>query len=82
VSADVPSRCLLLICGSLRAESTNSALLRTVESLLPGDVDTDAYGDMGELPHFNPDDDVDPLPLAVSDLRQRIARAKAALSCC
>ena len=79
MSADVPSRCLLLICGSLRAESTNSALLRTVESLLPGDVDTDAYGDMGELPHFNPDDDVDPLPLAVSDLRQRIARATAIL---
>jgi NAD(P)H-dependent FMN reductase len=37
------------------------------------------YGDMGELPHFNPDDDVDPLPPAVSDLRQRIARATAIL---
>jgi NAD(P)H-dependent FMN reductase len=69
----------LLICGSLRAESTNSALLRTVESLLPGHVHADSYGGMAELPHFNPDEDVDPLPAVVADLRQRIGRATAIL---
>jgi len=79
VSTDVSSRCLLLICGSLRAESTNSALLRTVEALLPNDVDADSYNAMADLPHFNPDDAIDPLPPAVSDLRQRIARATAIL---
>src|SRR3954453_776013 len=73
------SRHLLLICGSLRAESTNSSLLRTVESLLPGHVVADAFEAMGQLPHCNPDHDVDPLPAAVIDLRARIQRADAIL---
>jgi NAD(P)H-dependent FMN reductase len=75
----ITSSSLLLICGSLRAESTNGALLRTVESLLPDDVEADAYGEMARLPHFNPDDDVDPLPDAVSELRRRIANSTAIL---
>jgi len=73
------ARCLLLICGSLRSESTNGALLRTVETLLPDGVESDSYGAMADLPHFNPDDDVDPLPEAVADLRHRIERATAIL---
>jgi len=39
----------------------------------------DSYEGMGQLPHFNPDDDVDPLPDAVIDLRARIAAATAIL---
>jgi NAD(P)H-dependent FMN reductase len=70
---------LLLICGSLRSQSTNGALLRTVESLLGDDAVADWYDGMGQLPHFNPDDDVDPLPAAVIDLRTRIASATAIL---
>src|SRR3954466_13538020 len=73
------TRHLLLICGSLRAESTNSSLLRTVESLLPDDVVADAFEAMGRLPHFNPDHDVDPLPATVIDLRARIQHADAIL---
>src|SRR3954447_4770912 len=70
---------LLLICGSLRSQSTNSALLRTVASLVHDDVMAGSYEGMGQLPHFNPDDDVDPLPVAVIDLRSRIAAASAVL---
>src|SRR3954447_6182426 len=70
---------LLLISGSLRSHSTNSALLRTVQSLVTDRVVVDSYDGMGELPHFNPDDDVDPLPAAVIDLRARIGRADAIL---
>ncbi|WP_264767108.1 hypothetical protein [Nocardia aurantia] len=36
---------------------------------------------MRELPHFNPDDDQDPLPPAVVDLRQGIEAAAALLIC-
>ncbi|WFR71093.1 NAD(P)H-dependent oxidoreductase [Prescottella defluvii] len=36
---------------------------------------------MTELPHFNPDEDRDPLPPAVYDLRQRIAAAAGLLIC-
>ena len=72
-------RCLLLICGSLRAGSSNEALLRTAASLLPSGVATDLFDGMGRLPHFNPDDDLDPLPAAVVDLRARIGAADAIL---
>jgi chromate reductase, NAD(P)H dehydrogenase (quinone) len=70
---------LLLICGSLRSGSTNEAMLRTVASLLPPDVIADKYDGMGQLPHFNPDDDQDPLPATVVELRERIAAADAIL---
>jgi chromate reductase, NAD(P)H dehydrogenase (quinone) len=73
------ARRLLLICGSLRSGSTNEALLRTVVSLLPADVTADPYDGPARLPHFNPDDDHDPLPSAVVDLRARIADADAIL---
>jgi chromate reductase len=69
----------MLICGSLRSGSTNEALLRTVVSLLSSDVDADLYDGMQSLPHFNPDDDQDPLPPAVADLRSKIAAADAIL---
>ena len=36
---------------------------------------------MTDLPHFNPDDDHDPLPHAVADLRARIGAADAVLIC-
>ncbi len=48
---------LLLIAGSLRAGSTNIALLRTMEALAPAGVTTLLYEGLGRLPHFNPDDD-------------------------
>jgi NAD(P)H-dependent FMN reductase len=48
---------LLLISGSLRGGSTNSATLRTAAALAPAGVEVEIYDGMGRLPHFNPDDD-------------------------
>jgi chromate reductase len=48
---------LLLISGSLRGGSTNSATLRTAAALAPTGVEAEIYDGMGRLPHFNPDDD-------------------------
>jgi len=70
---------VLLISGSLRAGSTNTAVLRTAAALPPAGVEPDLYQDLGHLPHFNPDDDTDPLPAPVSLLRQRIRAADAVL---
>jgi chromate reductase len=72
---------LLTVCGSLRGRSTNSAVLRTVPAVAPTDVEVDSYDRLGDLPHFNPDDDRDPLPAAVADLRERLGRADAVLLC-
>jgi NAD(P)H-dependent FMN reductase len=75
-----PAR-VLLICGSLRAASTNAAVLATARVVAPEGVETAVYEGMAALPHFNPDDDVAPLPPTVDDLRTRIAGAEAVLIC-
>jgi NAD(P)H-dependent FMN reductase len=70
-----------LISGSLRGMSSNSALLRTAAALMPAGWRAVSYQAMADLPHFNPDDDRDPLPPAVDGLRQRIEAAAAILIC-
>jgi NAD(P)H-dependent FMN reductase len=72
---------ILLISGSLRAGSSNSALLRTAATLMPEGFRAVTYAGMADLPHFNPDDDRDPLPAAVVDLRRAIEDAAALLIC-
>ncbi len=66
---------LLLVSGSLRASSTNTAVLRTAQALVPDGVVADLYGGVADLPHFNQDDDVDPLPPAVARLRDALHAA-------
>jgi chromate reductase len=69
---------LLLISGSLRDGSTNTALLRTAHAM---DADTELYEGMRALPHFSPDDDHDDLPAAVRELRAAAGRVEAILVC-
>jgi chromate reductase len=69
---------LLLISGSLRDGSTNTALLRTAHAI---DADTELYEGMRALPHFSPDDDHDVLSAAVRELRAATGRAEALLVC-
>lgn len=72
---------ILLISGSTRHASGNTAALRTALAMAPGGVSAELYGGLVSLPAFNPDDDHDPLPPAVADLRARIASADAVLFC-
>ena len=69
---------LLLISGSLRDGSTNTAMLRTAHAI---DPDTELFPAMGALPHFSPDDDGDDLPAAVAELRAAVGRVDAILVC-
>jgi len=73
-----PTR-LLLITGSTRRHSTNTAALETARELL-GDR-ASLYAELAELPAFNPDDDHEPLPPAVAELRAAIAAAGAVVFC-
>lgn len=73
-----PTR-VLMIPGSLRAGSTNTALLRTAEAVAPEGTTALVYAGLGDLPLFNPDEDTEPLNPAVSELRIRIAGADALL---
>jgi chromate reductase, NAD(P)H dehydrogenase (quinone) len=73
---------VLLISGSLRGGSTNSATVRTAAALAPEGVEATIYDGMGRLPHFNPDDDpadgVGP-GAEVAALRAALAEADALL---
>jgi NAD(P)H-dependent FMN reductase len=73
------TRRVLLVSGSLRTRSTNAAALRSARSVAPDNVAAELYGGMGGLPHFNPDDDAEPLHPAVADLRLQIRSADAVL---
>jgi len=66
---------LLAISGSLRAASTNSTLLRAAHLLAPNGMVIEHYEGLGGLPHFNPDLDVDPPPLAVAAWREAVRLA-------
>jgi chromate reductase, NAD(P)H dehydrogenase (quinone) len=69
---------ILLISGSTRSASTNSAFVRTAAAI---DERAVLYDGLSALPHFNPDDDVDPLAPRVAELRAAIARSDAVLFC-
>lgn len=72
---------ILAISGSLRAASSNTALLRAAAVLAPSGVEIVVYDGLAGLPPFNPDLDPDPvqegvaLPPPVQDLRARLRAA-------
>lgn len=74
---------LLLVCGSLRAGSTNAAALTTARSLAPEGLEAELYEGLADLPHFNPDED--PIgggpPAPAAALRRAIGEADGILFC-
>ncbi|HTJ58113.1 MAG TPA: NADPH-dependent FMN reductase [Devosiaceae bacterium] len=63
---------ILTISGSLRAASSNSAVLEAVGLLAPSEIEIVRYAGLGSLPHFNPDLDTDAPPASVIELRQLV----------
>lgn len=74
-------RRVLVISGSTRSASTNSAFCRTAVACAPRGIEVAMSADCAGLPHFNPDDDRYPLPDAVSELRTAVAAADGVLFC-
>ena len=74
---------VLLLPGSLRAGSTNAAVLRTAAAVAAADVETAFYDGAASLPHFSPDDDPDggPVHPAVDALRCALWATDAVLIC-
>jgi chromate reductase, NAD(P)H dehydrogenase (quinone) len=70
---------VLLLCGSLRQGSTNGALLATAQAVAPDGVEAVWFDGVAGLAHFNPDDDAEPLPAGVADLRRSLGAADALL---
>jgi chromate reductase len=72
---------ILAICGSLRARSSNLSLLHATESLTRDSCEFTYFEGLGELPHFNPDLDVDGVPAPVAQLRASIRYADGIVIC-
>jgi len=66
---------ILALCGSLRRQSANRALLEALVGLAPAGVAVHLHPSLGLMPAFSPDDDLDPLPATVAALRHAIADA-------
>jgi chromate reductase len=72
---------ILLVSGSTRAASTNTAALRTMHGLAVSNVSTELYDGLSELPAFNPDRDTEEPPPPVAALRAAIDGVDAVLFC-
>lgn len=75
----VPIR-LLGISGSLRQGSHNTAVLRSLATLLEGKADLQLYP-LDDVPLYNADLDGDALPAPVQQLKQAIAQAQGLVIC-
>lgn len=69
---------ILAISGSLRAGSSNTALLHAMAALAPAGAEVSLYGGLSDLPHFNPDLDPESIS-AVVEFRARLAAADGVL---
>lgn len=68
---------ILAISGSLRANSSNHKLLNKIASMIPGDIDFTVYKDLGNLPHFNDEENYE----IVHQWRSMIQEADGILIC-
>jgi chromate reductase len=69
-----PTYRLLAISGSLRKQAFSRAVLLALADATASEAEFD-YADIGELPHFDQDLYVEPLPAAVARFRRQIAAA-------
>ena len=66
---------VLAISGSLRADSHNTRLLRHLARHAPEGVEIELWESLRAIPPYDADDDVEPAPAAVAELRDRVAAA-------
>jgi chromate reductase, NAD(P)H dehydrogenase (quinone) len=66
---------ILAIAGSLRRDSHNARLLRHVAEQAPAGVEVEIWDGLREIPPYDEDDDTDPAPPSVAELRAAIAGA-------
>jgi chromate reductase, NAD(P)H dehydrogenase (quinone) len=70
---------ILAICGSLRARSSNAALLDAAVLVAPNGVSIERSESIASLPHFNPDTEMTALPETVAAFRRAVGDADALL---
>lgn len=69
---------IVALCGSLRSESVNAALLNAAASLAPSEMTISLFQRLGEFPLFNPDKEY-PSPAPVRDCIDQLTSADGVL---
>ncbi|MGC4034673.1 MAG: NADPH-dependent FMN reductase [Chitinophagaceae bacterium] len=72
---------ILGISGSLSTTSANATLLSLIGDLLGDEVDFSIYNGIGQLPHFNPETDIQPANTEVQRFRDELKDADAIIVC-
>ncbi|MDN4605700.1 NAD(P)H-dependent oxidoreductase [Paenibacillus sp. F6_3S_P_1C] len=72
---------ILAISGSLRNQSSNTLLMHAMMKLAPANLKFEVYDGLNDLPHFNPDLDIQEGPLAVQNLRAQLQQSDGVLIC-
>ncbi|TPI12655.1 NADPH-dependent FMN reductase [Mesorhizobium sp. B4-1-1] len=73
---------ILAISGSLRAASTNSALVAALAANAPPDCRVAVYDGLGRLPIFNPDDEGERTPAEAARLIDAVTRSHGIIVSC
>ncbi|TPJ70706.1 NADPH-dependent FMN reductase [Mesorhizobium sp. B2-6-2] len=73
---------IIAISGSLRAASTNSALIAALAANAPTDCRVEVYDGLGRLPIFNPDDEGARTPPEAARLIEAVTRADGIVVSC
>jgi NAD(P)H-dependent FMN reductase len=68
---------ILAISGSLRSQSSNTAILRAAKVVAASGIEIDVFDRLGALPHFNADFDEVGVPEPVARFRAQVAAADA-----
>ncbi len=71
---------IIAISGSLRTNSSNSKIIQTIAGLST-EVDFIISNIIGDLPHFNPDNDKNKTPEIVKTWREQIKKADGVIIC-
>ncbi|WP_343523636.1 NADPH-dependent FMN reductase [Pedobacter sp.] len=66
---------IFAISGSTKSSSTNALYILAISSLLGKDVEVSTIPTIADIPHFNPDLDLENQPKVVSDLREALRKA-------
>lgn len=72
---------ILVLNGSTRAQSINGLFIEAIVRLADKRAEFTVYPSVVDLPHFNPDLDVDPAPPEVTRFRQLLREADGLLIC-
>jgi len=70
---------ILAISGSLRTDSSNTVILKTIVNLAPANVQVDIFNGLAALPFFSPELDIENSSISVTTLRKLITEADGVL---